>query len=100
MSIINDAKKVVTSFVTCLQNYTSSQAIRSSSRLRNAQMSFVILQDTRRKDREDIKRARQEEMGVGYLMEEGGERGMRLAFDTACQRPEGQRIGADSQTDV
>lgn len=36
----------------------------------------------------------------GYLMEEGGERGMRLAFDTACQRPEGQGVGADSQTDV
>lgn len=33
-------------------------------------------------------------------MEEGGERGMRLAFDTTCQRPEGQGVGADSQTDV
>lgn len=40
-------------------------AICSCFCVRNAQTSSVILQDTRWKDREDIKRARQEEVRVG-----------------------------------
>lgn len=36
-----------------------------SSRLKSIRTLSVILQDTRWKDREDIKRARQEEVGVG-----------------------------------
>lgn len=40
---------------------------------------------------EDVKRARQEEKEEGIKRKEAEVegRGMRLAFDTACQRPEG-----------